>query len=50
MRKNKAKSQKKTKENQDNFAPALKVLMEEIDGSEWQIVTFEVADRKIKRG
>ena len=46
----KAKSRKKTKEPEDNFAPALKALIEKIDGSEWQIVTFEIAGKTAKRG
>lgn len=46
MRNNKTKSRKKTKEHEDNFSPAIKALVEKIDGSEWQIVTFEIADKK----
>ena len=46
MRNNKTKSRKKTKEDEDDFVPAIKALVEKIDGSEWQIVTFEIADKK----
>lgn len=37
-------AQKKKKQKEDNFTPALKALLKEIDGEDWQIVTFEVAD------
>ncbi len=38
-------AKKKRKQNkEDNFTPALKALLKEIDGEDWQMVTFEIAD------
>ena len=44
MDKNKGKAHKRIKGHQDNFEPAIKALMEKIDGEEWQIVTFKITD------
>ena len=50
MRKNKQKPQKRNKDSEDNFTPAFKALIEQIDGGGWQIVTFEVNNKEESRG
>lgn len=46
MRKNKEKPHKYRKEPEDNFTPAFKALIDQLDGGGWQIITFEVDNHK----